>query len=108
MLQNTKAAKHTYSLKNPGEFKTKLIENSITGLILEIDGIEMHTRLIGEFNAYNITAVYAIASLLGVEKQECLTILSSLTPPEGRFEQVVSLNEKIVGIVDYAHTPDAL
>lgn len=108
MLQNTKAARHTYSLKNPSEYKTKLIENSITGLVLETDGIEMHTRLIGEFNAYNITAVYAIARLLGIEKQECLTILSSLTPPEGRFDQVVSSNEKIVGIVDYAHTPDAL
>lgn len=108
MFQNTKAKKHTYSLKTPGEFKCKVIENNVTGLMMELDNIEVHSRLIGEFNAYNITAVYAAARLLAVDKQECLTILSSLAPPEGRFDQVVSANEKIVGIVDYAHTPDAL
>ena len=108
MFQNTKAAKHTYALKSPAEFKTKIIENSVSGLMLEIDGIEMHTRLIGEFNAYNITAVYAAGRLLDLDKQECMTILSSLTPPEGRFDQVVSPNDRIVGIIDYAHTPDAL
>ncbi len=108
MVQNTKAEKHTYSLKNPSEFKSKIIENTVAGLALELDGIEMHTRLIGEFNAYNLTAVYAAARLLGNEKEECLRVLSSLTPPEGRFDQLTSLNEKIVGIVDYAHTPDAL
>ena len=70
--------------------------------------MEMHTRLIGEFNAYNLTAVYAVARMLDIEKQEALTILSALTPPEGRFDQIVSAKEKIVGIVDYAHTPDAL
>ena len=108
MLQNTKASKHTYSLKNPSEFKAKIIDNSIIGLMLELDNKEMHTRLIGEFNAYNLTAVYAACMLLGFEKDETLTILSSLTPPEGRFDQLVSTNEKIIGIVDYAHTPDAL
>ena len=108
MLQNTKAAKQTYSLKSPSDFKSKIIENGVTGLQLEIDGVEMHTRLIGEFNAYNLTAVYAVARLLDIEKQEALTILSALTPPEGRFDQIVSAKEKIVGIVDYAHTPDAL
>jgi UDP-N-acetylmuramoyl-L-alanyl-D-glutamate--2,6-diaminopimelate ligase len=108
MLQNTKAKKCTYALKTPADFKTKIIENNVTGLQLEMDGVEVYTRLIGEFNAYNLTAVYATACLLGIDKQECLTILSSLTPPEGRFDQVISANEKIVGIVDYAHTPDAL
>ena len=108
MVQNTKAEKHTYSLKSPSEFKAKIIENTVAGLALELDGVEMHTRLIGEFNAYNLTAVYAAARLLGVEKEECLRVLSSLTPPEGRFDQLISQNEKIVGIVDYAHTPDAL
>jgi UDP-N-acetylmuramoyl-L-alanyl-D-glutamate--2,6-diaminopimelate ligase len=108
MVQNTKAAKHTYSLKAPGDFKCKVIENNVAGLHLELDGIEMHTRLIGDFNAYNLTAVYAVARLLDIDKQECLTALSSLTPPEGRFEQLVSPKDKIVGIVDYAHTPDAL
>ncbi len=108
MLQNTKAAIHTYALKSPGEFKCKVIENNVDGLQLELDGIEMHTRLIGDFNAYNLTAVYAVARLLGIDKQDALTALSALTPPEGRFDQIVSVKEKIVGIVDYAHTPDAL
>ena len=108
MFQNTKAAKHTYSLKSPSDFKCKVIENSVSGLQLELDGVEMYTRLIGDFNAYNLTAVYAVARLLRIEKQETLTVLSSLTPPEGRFDQIVSTKEKIVGIVDYAHTPDAL
>jgi UDP-N-acetylmuramoyl-L-alanyl-D-glutamate--2,6-diaminopimelate ligase len=108
MLQNTKAAKHSYSLKTPSEFKAKIIDNNITGLQLDINNQDVHVRLIGEFNAYNILLVYAIATLLGEEKMEVLRILSSLTPPDGRFEQVVSSNESIVGIVDYAHTPDAL
>lgn len=108
MLQNTKAKRYSYALKTPADFKTKIIENNITGLQLDLDGVELHTRLIGEFNAYNLTAVYATACLLGVEKQTCLTVLSSLTPPDGRFDQVVSAKEKITGIVDYAHTPDAL
>ncbi len=108
MMQNTKAKKHTYALKTPSEFKTKIIENDVTGLMLEMDGIEVHTRLIGEFNAYNLTAVYAIARLLETDKEECLRILSALTPPEGRFDQLISEKGKIVGIVDYAHTPDAL
>ncbi len=108
MMQNTKATKQTYSLKSPSDFKTKIIENGVTGLQLEIDGVEMHTRLIGEFNAYNLTAVYGVARLLDIDKQEALTILSALTPPEGRFDQIISAKEKIVGIVDYAHTPDAL
>ncbi len=108
MLQNTKASKHTFSLKTPSEFKAKIIDNSINGLQLDIAGQELHVRLIGEFNAYNLLLVYAIAVLLKQDKMEVLRILSSLTPPEGRFEKVISKSENIVGIVDYAHTPDAL
>lgn len=108
MLQNTKAKKKTYSLKAPSDFKCKVIENSVAGLQLSLDSVEMHTRLIGDFNAYNLTAVYGVAQLLEVDKQEALTELSSLAPPEGRFDQLVSAKDKIVGIVDYAHTPDAL
>lgn len=108
MLQNTTAGKFTYSLKNPSDYKCKVIENSIAGLQLLLDGTEMHTRLIGNFNAYNLTAVYAVARLLQLPKIDVLTTLSALAPPPGRFEQVVSAHEKIVGIVDYAHTPDAL
>lgn len=108
MLQNTMAKKYSYALKNPADFKAKIIDNNITGLQVNIAGQELHVRLIGEFNAYNLLLVYAAAILLGAEKEEVLRILSLLTPPEGRFEQVVSPKEKIVGIVDYAHTPDAL
>ncbi|OJV24222.1 MAG: UDP-N-acetylmuramoyl-L-alanyl-D-glutamate--2,6-diaminopimelate ligase [Bacteroidetes bacterium 37-13] len=108
MLQNTKAKKYFYSLKTPSDFKAKIIDNNITGLQLDINGQELHVRLIGEFNAYNLLLVYAIANLLGAEKEEVLRIISALSPPAGRFEQVISLKGKIVGIVDYAHTPDAL
>ena len=108
MLQNTKAHKYTYALRTPANYKGKVIDNGVTGLQLDIDGQDVHTRLIGEFNAYNLTAVYAVARLLEVDKIEALTMLSSLTPPEGRFDQIVSANDKVVGIVDYAHTPDAL
>ena len=108
MVQNTKAKKFTIFLKEPSDFKGKIIENGVSGLVLDLDGKEMHTFLIGEFNAYNLTAVYATATLLGIEKDECLRVLSALTPPEGRFDQLISPNEKVVGIIDYAHTPDAL
>jgi UDP-N-acetylmuramoyl-L-alanyl-D-glutamate--2,6-diaminopimelate ligase len=73
-----------------------------------MDGAEMHTRLIGEFNGYNLLGVYSTAILLGIDKLDCLTALSALTPPDGRFDQIVSTKENIVGIIDYAHTPDAL
>ncbi len=108
MLQNTKAHKYTYALKTPADFKAKIIDNNVRGLQLEINGAEMFTRLIGEFNAYNILAVYACATLLGADSFQCLTHLSALAPPDGRFDQIVSANENITGIVDYAHTPDAL
>ena len=108
MLQNSKGEKHSYALKSPADFKAKIISDTVEGLQLDIDGTEMHTRLIGEFNAYNLLAVYSTAILLGIEKLECLTALSALTPPDGRFDQIVSPVENIVGIVDYAHTPDAL
>ncbi|MFN8298267.1 MAG: UDP-N-acetylmuramoyl-L-alanyl-D-glutamate--2,6-diaminopimelate ligase [Chitinophagales bacterium] len=108
MLQNTKAKKYSYALRSAADYKAKVIENSVTGLMLDLDGQELHTRLIGEFNAYNLTAVYGVARLLGVDKMECLTVLSALAPPEGRFDQLISDKEKIAGIVDYAHTPDAL
>jgi UDP-N-acetylmuramoyl-L-alanyl-D-glutamate--2,6-diaminopimelate ligase len=108
MLQNTKARKYTYALRSPADFKAKIIDNNVRGLQLEINGTEMFTRLIGEFNGYNVLVVYACATLLGVDKLDCLTQLSALAPPEGRFDQIVSKNKNITGIIDYAHTPDAL
>lgn len=107
MLQNTKAETHEYSLRKATEFKARLLDNSIQGLHLEIDGHEILFRLIGTFNAYNILAVYGAAVLLGEDKTEVLTVLSNLTSAAGRFDYLVS-GSQITAIVDYAHTPDAL
>ena len=109
MLQNTRAQLHTYGLKKPADFKTKIIENGLTGLYLQLDGEAFHARLIGEFNAYNLTAVYATARLLGTDKLETLTALSNLRGAEGRFDAIAHPSRpECIGIVDYAHTPDAL
>lgn len=107
MVQNTKASVHEYSLRKATEFKARIVDNSIQGLHLELDGNEIWFKLIGTFNAYNILAVYGAAVLLGEDAIEVLTILSSLTSAAGRFDYVVS-ETSITGIVDYAHTPDAL
>jgi UDP-N-acetylmuramoyl-L-alanyl-D-glutamate--2,6-diaminopimelate ligase len=107
MIQNTKAYKYTYSLRSMSDYKCKLIENHFSGLILNIDGHEVHCKLVGSFNAYNITAAYATAILLEEDKMNVLTHISNLSPVEGRFDYVTS-NKKVVGVVDYAHTPDAL
>ena len=108
LLQNTKAAKHTYGLRKPADFKAKIIENSLNGLYLQLDGEAFHARMIGEFNAYNLTAVYATARLLGAGKIETLTALSDLRGAEGRFDYILHPNNSSIGIVDYAHTPDAV
>lgn len=108
MVQNTAAKVQTYSLKRIADFRMKILENTFSGLVLDVNGQEVFTRLIGEFNAYNLLAVYAVARLLGVEQLEALSGISNLQSPEGRFDYIISDNNKIVGIVDYAHTPDAL
>lgn len=107
MLQNTKATKHFFSLKNIAEFKARLLSNGLQGLEMDIENQSVWFRLIGEFNAYNLLGVYATAVLLGQNKQKVLTALSATSGAKGRFEQVVS-KSGIIGIVDYAHTPDAL
>ncbi len=108
MLQNTQADKFYYSLKSIADFKGKIIDNAITGLQMMINEMDVHFRLIGEFNAYNLLAVYATAICLGEDKQDVLQSLSNLTGAEGRFDYIVSPKDSIIGIVDYAHTPDAL
>jgi UDP-N-acetylmuramoyl-L-alanyl-D-glutamate--2,6-diaminopimelate ligase len=108
MLQNTQADKFYYSLKSIADFKGKIVDNAITGLQMVVNELEVHFRLIGEFNAYNLLAVYAAAICLGEDKQDVLQNLSNLTGAEGRFDYIVSPNDAIIGIVDYAHTPDAL
>ena len=108
MLQNTAAKKFNYSLKTLADYKGKILENNLTGLLMTINEQEVHFRLIGEFNAYNLLAVYGAAVCLGEEKDEVLQCLSNTTGAEGRFDYVISPKEKIIAIVDYAHTPDAL
>ena len=108
MLQNTNARKYLYSLKTVAEFKGKILENNLTGLVMTVNEQEVHFRLIGEFNAYNLLAVYATAICLGEDKHEVLRCLSVLTGAEGRFDYMVSPKDKLIAIVDYAHTPDAL
>ena len=108
MLQNTQAKKYYYSLRTLADFKGKILENSLSGLVMNVNEQEVHFRLIGEFNAYNLLAVYGTAICLGQERQEILRCLSVLTGAEGRFDYMVSAQDKIIAIVDYAHTPDAL
>jgi len=107
MLFNTKAKKVTYALHAPANYKGKILENVLSGLVMLINDIEVHCRLIGTFNAYNLLTVYGIAIELGEKPQEVLVILSALIGAEGRFDYIIS-QEHIIGIVDYAHTPDAL
>ncbi|HEY4151177.1 MAG TPA: UDP-N-acetylmuramoyl-L-alanyl-D-glutamate--2,6-diaminopimelate ligase [Chitinophagaceae bacterium] len=108
MLQNTPARKYYYSLKSMADFKGKMLENNLTGLVMTINDQEVHFRLIGEFNAYNLLAVYGAAVCMGEDRHDVLRELSILTGAEGRFDYIISPKERIVGIVDYAHTPDAL
>jgi len=108
MVQNTRAAIKTYSLKSISDFKGRILDNNILGLHLDVDGKEVHFRLIGEFNAYNLLAVYGAAICLGADKEEVLQHLSVLPGAPGRFDYIISNKERVIGIVDYAHTPDAL
>ncbi|MBX5439238.1 MAG: UDP-N-acetylmuramoyl-L-alanyl-D-glutamate--2,6-diaminopimelate ligase [Thermoflavifilum sp.] len=108
MVQNTRAKIVTYALRKQADFKARIIENHLSGLQVEIDHQLVHSRLIGEFNAYNLLAAYAAARLLGQEKDETLRILSDLRGAEGRFDYFISPVQHIIAIVDYAHTPDAL
>lgn len=108
MLQNTSALRKTYSLKNPADFKGKIVSDTLDGIEMNIDKIDVHFRLSGHFNAYNILAVYGSACLMGIDKVEALSALSNLQGPAGRFETYRSPIQHILGIIDYAHTPDAL
>jgi UDP-N-acetylmuramoyl-L-alanyl-D-glutamate--2,6-diaminopimelate ligase len=106
MLQNTKASKKTYALKQLADFKARIVENSFSGLHLDINDADVFFKLIGSFNAYNLLAVYGTAMLLEQDQLTVLTTLSNLTGAEGRFDYIVS--NGVIGIVDYAHTPDAV
>lgn len=107
MLQNTKAKGYKYALKSYADYKAQILENQFTGLLLKIDNQELWVKLIGNFNAYNLLAIYATADLLGLEQLEVLQLMSTLESVAGRFQYLVS-EKNITAIVDYAHTPDAL
>ncbi len=108
MLQNTKAKKYYYSLKTLTDFKGKILDNSLLGLHMTVNETEVYFKMIGEFNAYNLLAVFAAATCMGQFKDHVLLELSRTNGAEGRFDYFISDHDKIVGIVDYAHTPDAL
>ncbi len=108
MLQNTRAKKYYYSLRTMADFKGKILDNSLEGLHMLVNETDVHFKMIGEFNAYNLLAVYGAAICLGQDKEEVLLHLSSTDGAEGRFDYIVSKMDKVIGIVDYAHTPDAL
>lgn len=107
MLQNTKAKKYTYALKKMADYKAQILENQFNGLLLRINTHELWVKLIGDFNAYNLLAIYGTADLLGLDTLQTLQIMSTLESVAGRFQYAISKNN-ITTIVDYAHTPDAL
>lgn len=107
MVQNTRASVSTFALKSHADIMVKVLENGFSGLVLTINGTEVWTRLIGDFNAYNLAVVYGVAKLLGEDATEVLTVMSRLDSVDGRF-QFTRSQGGITAIVDYAHTPDAL
>lgn len=107
MVQNTSAQIFTYSLRDAADFKVKIMEKSIEGSLLNIDGQDVWTRFIGTHNAHNLIAVYGAAILLKAKKDEVLTQISALQSVSGRLEYIKGPRD-ITAVVDYAHTPDAL
>ena len=106
MMQNTASRKFTYALKSFADYRAQILENQLNGLLLKINDNEVWSKLIGNFNAYNLLAIYGTADLLGLEKDEILRLISELESVSGRFQYLIS--NEITAIVDYAHTPDAL
>lgn len=106
MLQNTKAKKKTYALKSIADYKAQILENQFSGLLLKLNNNELWSKLIGNFNAYNLLAIFATTELLGMQTMESLRLISELESVNGRFQYLIK--NKITAIVDYAHTPDAL
>ncbi|NVK52743.1 MAG: UDP-N-acetylmuramoyl-L-alanyl-D-glutamate--2,6-diaminopimelate ligase [Flavobacteriaceae bacterium] len=107
MLQNTKASKKTYALKTLADYKGRVLEKSMSGTLLTVNGVEVWSKLIGTFNAYNLLAIVGVADTCGLEHMEVLRLVSELESVSGRFQYAIS-KSGIIAIVDYAHTPDAL
>ncbi len=107
MIMNTRARIYRFGLKGEADYKVRVLENSFDGLLLKINGHELYTKLIGRFNAYNLAVVYGVSDLLGIDQMAALTTLSTLGATRGRFQHICN-DEGVIGIIDYAHTPDAL
>jgi UDP-N-acetylmuramoyl-L-alanyl-D-glutamate--2,6-diaminopimelate ligase len=107
MVQNTKSTVSYYSIRSMADFKARIIESHFNGMLLNIDNSELWTKFIGEFNAYNLLAVYSCARLLGQNKDEVLRLISSMETVEGRFQYLQS-EKGVTAVIDYAHTPDAI
>ena len=107
MLQNTSAKKFTYAIKTFADYRAQVLENHFNGLLLKINNHEVWAKLVGNFNAYNLLAIYGTAINLGLQEDEVLKIISELESVTGRFQYVIAPNQ-VTAIVDYAHTPDAL
>jgi UDP-N-acetylmuramoyl-L-alanyl-D-glutamate--2,6-diaminopimelate ligase len=107
MLQNTKATRKTYSLRSMADYRARVMEKTFEGMLIDFEGHETYCRLTGKFNAYNLLAIFAAACEMGLEPESVLPALSDLAPARGRFELMHFANG-VIGLVDYAHTPDAL
>ena len=107
MTQNTKATVKTYSTRTAADYKGRILEESIEGMLLDMDGSEVSVRFVGRFNVSNLLAVYGAAVMLGQSREEVLRVLSTLNPVNGRFEAIRS-PKGFSAVIDYAHTPDAL
>lgn len=107
MIQNTAASVVSYSLRRAADHSARIVEQSMEGMLLRLDGTEVWTRLIGEHNAYNILAIYCAALALGADREETLVGISALRSARGRLETLAGPSGKTV-VIDYAHTPDAL
>lgn len=108
MLQNTKARRKTFALYQIADYVVRILENYIDGMMLKIEEKDVFVKILGEFNAYNLLSVYAVARELGIKKEEIILGLSKLHSVEGRFQTILSTHQKIQGVIDYAHTPDAV
>ncbi len=108
MWQNTRARRFGLSLRTMADFHARIQANGLDGLQMTVEGMEVHARLVGRFNAYNLLTAYAVARILGFDARQVLTVLSNAPGAPGRFETIRDAHSHRIGIVDYAHTPDAL
>jgi UDP-N-acetylmuramoyl-L-alanyl-D-glutamate--2,6-diaminopimelate ligase len=108
MIQNTRARTKTFSMRSASDYQVRIIDMSKSDMTIKIDQQELILNIVGEFNAYNALSAYAVALELGMSKEEVLIQLSKIAPVEGRMDIIVSAKGNVTGVIDYAHTPDAV